>query len=236
MSKKLKEPLKDETEEREDVKLAAVVSEPVTRSSAVDGDSLNEQELKSEEETTFSFKEFSDAVDTLKCDLDLAQVLLTFKTPEKSPPMNSGIPSPDCITLEASRLKEESREVEALRTPEGKETSCSLQNEDSAKSDRVKKTVRLLSNESIIPDSSTLHPKSTIKPSPSVGTNLGAYDGASRALDGPGENSGALMLEEAWQRLDKSYVFFKGKPVGTVAAMDPVAEALNYNQVYFFIV
>ncbi|KAL2928655.1 putative alkaline/neutral invertase B [Bienertia sinuspersici] len=40
------------------------------------------------------------------------------------------------------------------------------------------------------------------------------------------------MVEEAWDRLRKSYVFYKGQPVGTVAASDPSAEALNYNQVF----
>jgi hypothetical protein len=39
------------------------------------------------------------------------------------------------------------------------------------------------------------------------------------------------MVDEAWERLNKSYVYFKGKPVGTLAAMDTSADALNYNQV-----
>jgi hypothetical protein len=42
---------------------------------------------------------------------------------------------------------------------------------------------------------------------------------------------GAAMVEEAWERLKKSFVYYRGKPVGTLAAMDPMAEALNYNQV-----
>ncbi|KAK6918157.1 Glycosyl hydrolase family 100 [Dillenia turbinata] len=40
------------------------------------------------------------------------------------------------------------------------------------------------------------------------------------------------MIEEAWESLWRSYVFFKGKPVGTLAALDPGAESLNYNQVF----
>ncbi|XP_010673950.2 probable alkaline/neutral invertase F [Beta vulgaris subsp. vulgaris] len=40
------------------------------------------------------------------------------------------------------------------------------------------------------------------------------------------------LVEEAWDRLRKSYVYYKGEPVGTVAALDPSAEALNYNQVF----
>ena len=42
---------------------------------------------------------------------------------------------------------------------------------------------------------------------------------------------GTAMVEEAWERLKKSFVYYRGKPVGTLAAMDPMAEALNYNQV-----
>lgn len=44
-------------------------------------------------------------------------------------------------------------------------------------------------------------------------------------------DSGIMMVEEAWERLRKSFVYFKGKPVGTLAAMDICAETLNYNQV-----
>ncbi|KAJ6955574.1 hypothetical protein NC652_006861 [Populus alba x Populus x berolinensis] len=42
------------------------------------------------------------------------------------------------------------------------------------------------------------------------------------------------MVDEAWERLNKSYVYFKGQPVGTLAAMDTSADALNYNQVLTF--
>ena len=53
--------------------------------------------------------------------------------------------------------------------------------------------------------------------------------------DVDGGDSGAAMKEEACERLKKSYVYFKGKPVGTFAAMDPNAEALNYNQAYIYL-
>ena len=46
--------------------------------------------------------------------------------------------------------------------------------------------------------------------------------------------SGLTMVDEAWERLRKSFVYVKGKPVGTLAAIDPSAEALNYNQVNLF--
>ncbi|EFJ13528.1 hypothetical protein SELMODRAFT_111393 [Selaginella moellendorffii] len=40
------------------------------------------------------------------------------------------------------------------------------------------------------------------------------------------------MIAEAWDSLRKSLVYFRGKPVGTIAALDPNEEALNYNQVF----
>ncbi|KAJ7558158.1 hypothetical protein O6H91_04G027000 [Diphasiastrum complanatum] len=40
------------------------------------------------------------------------------------------------------------------------------------------------------------------------------------------------MLVEAWENLRKSLVYFRGKPVGTIAAVDSTQEALNYNQVF----
>ena len=53
--------------------------------------------------------------------------------------------------------------------------------------------------------------------------------------DTPKANVESPMMDEAWDMLKKSYVFYKGVPVGTVAASDPSAEALNYNQVFFSI-
>uniref|UniRef100_A0A0D6QSI7 Alkaline/neutral invertase n=1 Tax=Araucaria cunninghamii TaxID=56994 RepID=A0A0D6QSI7_ARACU len=40
------------------------------------------------------------------------------------------------------------------------------------------------------------------------------------------------MIADAWETLRKSLVYFRGKPVGTIAAMDNSGEALNYNQVF----
>ncbi|EEF37366.1 probable alkaline/neutral invertase F [Ricinus communis] len=70
----------------------------------------------------------------------------------------------------------------------------------------------------------------SLKAFPSVGVNLDSLDNVSPGVKSISE-SGA-MVDEAWERLNKSYVLFKGKPVGTLAAMDPGAEALNYNQVF----
>lgn len=39
------------------------------------------------------------------------------------------------------------------------------------------------------------------------------------------------MVEEAWERLKNSFVYYKEKPIRTLAAMDPNVDALNYNQV-----
>ncbi|XP_010556612.1 PREDICTED: probable alkaline/neutral invertase F isoform X2 [Tarenaya hassleriana] len=82
-------------------------------------------------------------------------------------------------------------------------------------------------------------PSSTLKTHASVGisTEYLNNDGSNivtnvspaiRGITGPSSE----MMEEAWDRLRKSFVYFKGKPVGTLAAMDPSAEALNYNQVF----
>ncbi|KAL3679637.1 hypothetical protein R1sor_022593 [Riccia sorocarpa] len=40
------------------------------------------------------------------------------------------------------------------------------------------------------------------------------------------------MIGDAWDALRRSLVYFRGKPVGTIAAMDPTEDSLNYNQVF----
>lgn len=42
----------------------------------------------------------------------------------------------------------------------------------------------------------------------------------------------STILDEAWQVLQKSIIYYNGHPVGTVAASDPSAEALNYDQCF----
>lgn len=39
------------------------------------------------------------------------------------------------------------------------------------------------------------------------------------------------MIGDAWEALRRSMVFFRTKPVGTIAALDPTEDSLNYNQV-----
>eukprot|EP01018_Ginkgo_biloba_P030802 Gb_12592 [translate_table: standard] len=40
------------------------------------------------------------------------------------------------------------------------------------------------------------------------------------------------MIGDAWEALRRSLVYFRGKPVGTIAALDPSEDVLNYNQVF----
>jgi glycogen debranching enzyme len=40
------------------------------------------------------------------------------------------------------------------------------------------------------------------------------------------------MISDAWDALRRSIVFFRNQPVGTIAAMDPTEDSLNYNQVF----
>jgi glycogen debranching enzyme len=40
------------------------------------------------------------------------------------------------------------------------------------------------------------------------------------------------LVQEAWQLLEKSTVYYRERPVGTLAACDPTVEALNYDQCF----
>ena len=42
----------------------------------------------------------------------------------------------------------------------------------------------------------------------------------------------SYLAKEAWELLEASIVYYQGRPVGTVAARDPYAEALNYDQCF----
>lgn len=76
---------------------------------------------------------------------------------------------------------------------------------------------------------------SVLKPSPSVGIsleNLLEVPIGGSGKNGAAENgSGMSMMDEAWEQLSRSYVYFKGQRVGTLAAIDTGGETLNYNQV-----
>ncbi len=42
----------------------------------------------------------------------------------------------------------------------------------------------------------------------------------------------SLLEAEAWKFLEKSIIYYQGKPIGTVAAHDPELDALNYDQCF----
>uniref|UniRef100_A0A7N1A1J6 Alkaline/neutral invertase n=1 Tax=Kalanchoe fedtschenkoi TaxID=63787 RepID=A0A7N1A1J6_KALFE len=81
-----------------------------------------------------------------------------------------------------------------------------------------------------------------LKPWTSVAGVLGTYDSSNNSA-GPRTNNNHLhqasvenaadrIKKEAWEKLEKAIVYFNDKPVGTLAALDPSADALNYNQVF----
>jgi len=45
-------------------------------------------------------------------------------------------------------------------------------------------------------------------------------------------NKNNLLEAEAWKLLEKSIIYYHGKPIGTVAAHDPKSNALNYDQCF----
>ncbi len=40
------------------------------------------------------------------------------------------------------------------------------------------------------------------------------------------------IVEQAWEALEKSIIYYKGRPIGTIAARDPDVAALNYDQCF----
>ncbi|KAL3815143.1 hypothetical protein ACJIZ3_016411 [Penstemon smallii] len=74
---------------------------------------------------------------------------------------------------------------------------------------------------------------SVLKPSPSVGISLDNFLEVPNGKSGGSVNgSGMSMMDEAWELLSGSYVWYKGQRVGTLAAPETGNEALNYNQVF----
>lgn len=73
--------------------------------------------------------------------------------------------------------------------------------------------------------------KPGLRPCPSMSSNLNNYDLVSSDLVESPHTNGCPMMDEAWEALRRSNVYYKSRPVGTLAAMDPNADALNYNQV-----
>lgn len=89
----------------------------------------------------------------------------------------------------------------------------------------------------VVPNNSNVGGKTTsaLKPSPSVGISLEnlleAPTGSSGKNGSSESGSTTSMMDEAWEQLTRSYVKFKGKRVGALAAIDTGGETLNYNQV-----
>ncbi|XVF33139.1 hypothetical protein REPUB_Repub17cG0142600 [Reevesia pubescens] len=132
---------------------------------------------------------------------------------------------------EGESLKPKEKCEDSVET--GDSSKSEEEKESTDKPEKPRETVRVPSNENVSNNASAA--TTSLKTSPSVGTSLENFDLTTTSstgirLTGSGENG--AMMEEAWERLQKSYVYYKGKPVGTLAAMDPMAEALNYNQVF----
>ncbi|XP_047979040.1 probable alkaline/neutral invertase F [Salvia hispanica] len=74
---------------------------------------------------------------------------------------------------------------------------------------------------------------SVLKPSPSVGATLVNHMDSPNGSGSSENSTSSSLIDEAWELLSKSYVYFKGQRVGTIAANDdPGSETLNYNQVF----
>jgi hypothetical protein len=131
-------------------------------------------------------------------------------------------PSSDSMEEETSKSDEKSliSDSEKLK-PRSLDSS---ENVELSKS-KGKKRVTLSDEDVVFSENLNLTKISTLRPCPSVAMKLDILDSIDISPDG------SAMMEEAWERVKKSYVYFKGQPVGTLAAMDPSAEDLNYNQV-----
>lgn len=152
-------------------------------------------------------------------------------------------------SLESKEKQKESEEKSLITISEGslesKEEEESLENpsdsseKGEAPTPKPKKSVRMKCNENVsvsVSEIPSMPKLMTLKSCPSVGMSLESFDQIdnspmfrSNGTGGNGESN--AMVEEAWELLKKSYVYYKGKEVGTLAAMDPSAETLNYNQV-----
>ncbi|XP_071688660.1 probable alkaline/neutral invertase F [Rutidosis leptorrhynchoides] len=122
----------------------------------------------------------------------------------------------------------EEREVVDVVLPKIKTTTVAEHHDSSAPSSNKQSTASDHSG-----GRASFADKSILKPSPSVGTCLSQFltDQAGNGIE-IGNCSSAGMMDEAWERLTSSYVYYHNKPVGTLAADDPSTEALNYNQVF----
>ncbi|KAJ6710301.1 ALKALINE/NEUTRAL INVERTASE F-RELATED [Salix koriyanagi] len=178
--------------------------------------------LKTAEESPFSSDLKCKKLSKISSDLKIELVTLTDLIKEPSATLEKVIAKSveKCEAEGEATVSEESavitsREVVGGRTTEKDEATVSVQINECV-SDNAKSTAL------------------TLKQCPSVGVKLDVSDlNIFQRLNGGGlllSPESCTMVDEAWERLSKSYVYFKGKPVGTLAAMDTSADALNYNQ------
>ncbi|KAG8477507.1 hypothetical protein CXB51_030075 [Gossypium anomalum] len=202
---------------------------------------LTEEQLSEtlEKESDQVSEKSSDFIVVRKCKFAENSLPSQEKNIFKDDGISEYVEKPSSGSLETDNVKStnngkaslESREGGTPYTPKEK-CQDSEENESTEKpEEKLKKTVRVQSNENISDNTSVTH--TSLKSCASVGTGfeknfeLNSILSAIRSngfLEGSAENG--AMVEEAWETLQKSY------PVGTLAAMDPTAEALNYNQVF----
>ncbi|KAK8711367.1 hypothetical protein V6N13_146651 [Hibiscus sabdariffa] len=183
-----------------------------------------ESDKASEKSSDFSaFQEFKSAWNSLPS-ADKDGVSECFKE------ASSGSLATDNVTREGENPN---ITIEKCQGSVGKGESYQSQeeNESTEKTEKLKKMVRVQSYEKIADNASVAH--ISLKSYASVGTSFENFElnGIYSAIKSNNTENTAMM-EEAWETLQKSYVYYKGRPVGTLAAMDPTAEALNYNQVF----
>ncbi|CAB4300676.1 unnamed protein product [Prunus armeniaca] len=166
----------------------------------------------------------------------------------KNEDANSSVNSTDSLLFEISNSceKESSITSDSIPTEMANSEKCteSLENVNAPRLNEIreeqpaKKLAKFQCDDNVSDGVSVAKP-GVLKPCPSVGASLENFElwkvegSPKMRSNGGGSTAESIaMVEEAWERLKKSYVYFKGKPVGTLAAMDPMAEDLNYNQVF----
>ncbi|KAB5569314.1 hypothetical protein DKX38_003107 [Salix brachista] len=181
--------------------------------------------LKTAEESPFSSDLKCKKLSKISSDLKIELVTLTDLIKEPSATLEKVIAKSveKCEAEGEATVSEESAVITSREVVGGRTTE---------KDDQA--TVSVQINECVSDNAKST--ALTLKQCPSVGVKLDVSDlNIFQRLNGGGlllSPESCTMVDEAWERLSKSYVYFKGKPVGTLAAMDTSADALNYNQVF----
>ncbi|PPS16817.1 hypothetical protein GOBAR_AA03761 [Gossypium barbadense] len=133
-------------------------------------------------------------------------------------------------SLESNQRESPKISTEIFQDTVGKEESSKSEeeNESTDKLDKPMKTLRVQSNENISKSNNANVAQMSLKPSPSVGSSLENLEldsllPAVRSVDSPlGSTENGAMLEEAWEGLQKSYVFIRDfVPSGLACLMRP---------------